>query len=911
MSKNNKIIQSSLVSGILSEEAIGRLDYPKYYNGVAEANNMVVQTTGGMNKRAGFQHLASLQSEYRMFEFLFNTEDKYVVLIGEKSIKIWDIMNPTSKTFIDVENLGYLYTKTEAFELDFVQSADTMILTHGKYAPQKLVRYRHTDGSNTWKLEKIELKNIPQFNWDTNKHDAGASRVKKSKENADGILNLRDDILDAIKLGESVTPRIPHKLVDVGEVTTSLGTTTTTNTTERGLFTYPDGELLKTVGEDNFYARVMPLSTYKVYSSSYPDTMMVGYQYDKTRVEFQVIPTIFNGAIVGVTVDIINLSSGNDLIINNQEMTQNYNVYIPWNGGGATPDSGDQYITLNGQLIGVLGIYSTEAVIFKERDDGIVFLLYTGESRWGTKITIEEAGATVSKSHTVAWDELLSETIQTTIRNRITLKDTDYDNLDSDQLKILLGDDFTDEINQEINKVLGTWDKPLENIHDVWSNERGYPKYCTFYQNRLFFAGTPSKPLSVWGSVLNDYFNFDISESDADYAIADTINSNTLNHITGIYPSNVLQIYTSGSEYTNSTVPITPTTSAWTFQTGMGSHDNVSKDSLDGSTIFIDRSGAIRNFIYNYDSNSYLSKDLGLLAKQIIDDPQELVIIRSSQIDLSKLVYFRNKNGTLAVLNIDRNEQILSWTNWETNGEIVSIVGVDQSLFALVKKNGLYSFEVLNRREYSYNAKYNPNNDVFLDSYIERLGEDGNQGCADSLGGASGFDFNLDGTLGSCPAFVYENYQQSTIIDGLDFYNGTDVTVMLDKFYMGEYSVTNGSITVPRTFGIAQIGYKYEGTIKTLPLSSAQYGGQLDYNRVVKIVANFNKSSGITIDDQFISERDFDTYVFGSAPKEISGIREIYTLGWDRMIQFTIKSEYPYRMNLLSFTSYLDSNSAL
>ena len=792
MSKNNKIIQSSLVSGVLSEDAIGRLDYPKYYNGCAEATNMFVQPVGGMDKRAGFEQLATLPSDYRMFEFLFNTNDKYVVLIGEMSIKIWDIMNPTANTFIDVTNLAQLYTLQQAKELDFVQSGDTMILTHGDIQPQKLVRYRYDSGVIEWKLEVITLTNIPQFNWDTNKHDAGASRVLKSKAGNNDILNLRDDILDAISLGEGVTPRVPSKDIDVSVTTVGGTTTTTTNIKERGEFRYPSG-------------------------------------YDLSH----------------------------------------------------DPEPTD-----------------------------------TG-TRWGTRLTIIEEGGSVSNSSSMVWDELLSDTIQKAIRSRITMKSTDYSSLSAEQLTLLIGSDFTPEINAEITKVLGTWDAPTKNIHDVWGIDsnginHGYPKYCTFYQNRLFFAGSPAKPLTVWGSVLNDYFNFDISEADADYAIADTINSNTLNHITGIYPSNVLQLYTSGSEYTNASAPITPTDSAWTFQTGMGSKANVALDSLDGTTIFIDRSGAIRDFVYNFQSDNYISKNLALLARQIIKTPDQLVIIRSSQIDLSKLVYFRNSDGSLAVLNIDKNESILAWTDWNTNGEIVEIVGVDQSLFVLVKKNGVYSFETLNRREYTYNTVYNQDNSVYLDSYTERIGIVADPLCANTVGGDKGTDFAMNGRWGTaCSMFVNPALIHDTDITGLEFYEGTDVTVMLDKFHMGTYKVTAGKITVPRTFIKAQIGYPFTGRIKTLPLSSSTYGGQMDYNRIVKIVANFNRSTAVTIDNQYITDRDFGTYTFGSAPKELSGIREVYTLGWDRFIQFEVKSEYPYRMNLLSFTSYLDSNSAV
>ena len=837
MAGNNRIIQSSLVSGILSEDAIGRIDYPKYYNGCAEAKNVFVQPVGGMEKRAGFQFLAPLEKDYRMFEFLFNTNDKYVVLIGDNDIKIWDIMNPTSNEFQPVEvdktiarfwelstDLNaQLYTLKQAKELDFVQYGDTMILTHGEVRPQKLVRYRTPEGVVTWKLEVIKLENIPQFNWDTNRHDPGASRVLKAENRTNDILNLRDDIIDAISLGEGSNPRIPEENVDISTVEVDGKITTTTTTTTRDEFWYPSGNTEQTPAQE----------------------AKPGYWKETTE----------DDGYGGTTT------------------TKVWVEPVPYNPGDT-------------------------------------------EKRWGTKITIvEDDGNKSNTSTAMTWDDPLDKTIKDAIRNRITLKNTDYNDLDAEQLRSLIGDDYTDEINSIINDVLGTWDRPEENISNVWGLDKngvdhGWPRYCTFYQSRLFFAGSPAKPLTVWGSVLNDFFNFDISESDDDYALADTINSNTLNHITGIYPSNVLQVYTSGSEYTNESTPMTPTNSVWTFQTGMGSKDNVALDSLDGNTIFIDRSGAIRDFIFDYDTNKYISKNIALLARQVIKNPYQLVIIRSSQVDLSKLVYFLNEDGTIAVLNIDKGEGILAWTEWELNGEVVEIVGVDQSLFAIVKRGERYSLECLNRREYTYNTEYKAKNNVYLDAFEERIGSIGLEECIPSIGGLYGNEWKLDGIWGTgCPMFVNLTNIGEVIIDGLEFYNNTKVTVLLDRYYMGEFLVEDGKITVPRMFGMAQIGYPYSAVIKTLPLTSAQYGGQLNYNRIVKIIANFNRSTAVTIDGQFITDRDYDSYKFSTPPQALSGLKEVYTLGWDRFIQFEIRSDYPYRMNLLSFTSYLDSNS--
>lgn len=799
-----------MVSGILSTDAIGRTDISKYYNGVAEATNMVVEPLGGLKKRVGFEYLGNPGADYRLFEFLFNTDDKYVVLLGNEAIKIWDIMvnDWVDDTIINIDvgqaeivddagvvttpykPAAHAYTTEQAKQVDFVQSADTMIITHGDIRPQKLVRYRDNDNVVTeWKLEVIELTNIPQYNWEPSvgAHDSGASRVLKAEDNENDILRLRDEITNAISLGEGLMPRIESTETETITLNVSAGEDIiTTTTTNRAEFEHPADD--------------------------------------------------------------------------------------------AHPEAYD---------------------------------------RWGIKTVTEKkhsAEGDVFESTTVIiWDKPMKEIIDEAVRNRISLKDSNYSLLTQSQLEALIGEDFTDEINDILTTILGDYDDVSDADYGGWVDnvwgvattrtsqpqatvnvDRGWPRYCTFYQNRLFFAGTPKKPMSIWGSVVNDFFNFDISESDADYGIADTLNANTLNHITGIFPAKVLQIYTSGAEYVNISTPITPTTSNWVFQTGMGSRANVSLDSLDGSTLFIDRSSAIREFTYNYEQDNYIAKNIALLARQVIRNPSQVVIVRSSQIDLAKLVYFLNEDGSLAILNIDNNEKILAWTEWNTEGEIIQIVGVDQSLFILVKRNNEYLFELLGRAEFAFNNTYDEDKDIYLDS-----------------------SFVVAGT--STPG-EYEHIPTDITVG--DRFNGTKVTVMLDEYFHDEFPkdtvdvngnvvvnyVENGVITVDRTFAEAKIGYMFNGTVKTLPLSNPKYANQLEYKRIIKIIVNLFESSGVELDGQYVTDRNFDEYNLGTTPEVMSGMREVYVLGWDKLKDFSIESNYPYKFHILSFTSVIDSN---
>lgn len=43
----------------------------------------------------------------------------------------------------------------------------------------------------------------------------------------------------------------------------------------------------------------------------------------------------------------------------------------------------------------------------------------------------------------------------------------------------------------------GAWDQ----------NVFGWPRYVTYHENRLFWAGNKNEPLRIWGSIINDYYN--------------------------------------------------------------------------------------------------------------------------------------------------------------------------------------------------------------------------------------------------------------------------------------------------------------------------------------------------------------------------------------------------------------------
>lgn len=83
----------------------------------------------------------------------------------------------------------------------------------------------------------------------------------------------------------------------------------------------------------------------------------------------------------------------------------------------------------------------------------------------------------------------------------------------------------------------------------AWSDATGWPSVCSSFQNRAFFGNTDLLPNGLWGSVTNDYDNFDDSQTDDDNAISWYPTSDDINYIRFIVPYRSLTIHTNSGVY--------------------------------------------------------------------------------------------------------------------------------------------------------------------------------------------------------------------------------------------------------------------------------------------------------------------------------------------------------------------------
>ena len=145
-------IQTNFKSGVLSPQAHGRIDVAQYNNGLKTGTNITIENPGGAARRPGTLFLNEYDQDYvRLLPFTFNTEQTYLIVMYDQNIDIYyDNVQQTT--------ISSPYLKDEIPSIDWAQSADSMILTHGSHAPQIL---RRLGSHNTWELVPVPFVNAP------------------------------------------------------------------------------------------------------------------------------------------------------------------------------------------------------------------------------------------------------------------------------------------------------------------------------------------------------------------------------------------------------------------------------------------------------------------------------------------------------------------------------------------------------------------------------------------------------------------------------------------------------------------------------------------------------------------------------------------------------------------------------
>ena len=263
-----------------------------------------------------------------------------------------------------------------------------------------------------------------------------------------------------------------------------------------------------------------------------------------------------------------------------------------------------------------------------------------------------------------------------------------------------------------------TEDTPTEPV-DPFAEDHKYPSIVFLHQQRLGFASTNSKPLTIWMSQSGIYESMSKSTPpEEDDAIEVTLAAPQANRILWcISDRDGLVVGTEGGEWILKPTEgraITPNDLSFQPQTSHGSQAGSNPVLRAGNALlFIQRGGrVVRALGYEFSSDKYNAVDVTLLARHMFS--KHKITAWAWQAEPYAICWILRDDGVLCGFTFMEDQKVFAWHRHITNGKILNIAcipgadGNDQLWLLVKRKEG-----------------------EFGDIYIERMRDFGNDDASD------------------------------------------------------------------------------------------------------------------------------------------------------------------------------------
>jgi hypothetical protein len=399
---------------------------------------------------------------------------------------------------------------------------------------------------------------------------------------------------------------------------------------------------------------------------------------------------------------------------------------------------------------------------------------------------------------------------------------------------------------------------------DVWSSSRGWPRSATFHEGRLFFGGSKSRPSTVWGSVVADFFNFDPGQQLADEAVEATLDTDEVNAINSIVSNRDLLVFTSGGEFfvpQGSLDPIEPTNIIFKVTTRTGSKA-LKPISTENATYFIQRQGnQLIEYVFQDSDVNYRSQNFSLFSSHLVDNPVDISHVNPTSTSRPHTIILINQDGTIAAYPFIRYQQVISPSLWTTDGLFKNACSDFDEIYVVVKRtiNG---------------------SDVY---HLEK--------------------FDFDFTTDAATQFYDTTLPATTTVSGLSYLEGETVDIVRDDLALNQQTVSSGEVTldiVPTEY--VEVGIPYTPIIETLPIETRLPNGNVQgfLKRITEVNLILNSTQSIKVDTEEVSFRNLENLSLGNGIEFYTGIKTVQPLnGFTEESTLTITQTKPLFFTLL------------
>lgn len=321
----------------------------------------------------------------------------------------------------------------------------------------------------------------------------------------------------------------------------------------------------------------------------------------------------------------------------------------------------------------------------------------------------------------------------------------------------------------------------------AWTKTSGYPTCATFFQDRLCFAGTRTKPQRVWMSKSGDYENFGVEKEDGTVTDSSAVSADLLSlksyRITHMDAGTDLLLLTDGNSWTISgSETVTPTNITPRTQQNYGVND-VTPIRVGARLVYVQRRGSVvRDMGYSYETDSYGGSDLTLLAKHLVDG-YSLSDSAYAQVPDS-ILYFVRSDGVILAMTYIPEQKVFGWSHIVTDGFVEAVEtaaeGDEDAVYIVVRREaGGRPVRYIERFALP-SASLSQQDHIFLDA-----------------------------------ARVFSFSEPCQEVTGLSHLEGKEVLAMGDGYLFEPMTVTAGKIRLPEAARRVTVGLPYKEKLLT------------------------------------------------------------------------------------------------
>ncbi len=345
----------------------------------------------------------------------------------------------------------------------------------------------------------------------------------------------------------------------------------------------------------------------------------------------------------------------------------------------------------------------------------------------------------------------------------------------------------------------------------AFSDRNGYPVGVTFYQGRLCFGGTITRPQTLWLSRIQSPFDFTIGtlatdgmsfQTDAEGYEAITWLSSHLTLLVGT----TLGVWALSSPDGST---LTPESNRISRQMQLGAQKGFQAAPLQNNVLFLQYKGRKIQELTggSVEYGGYLASDLTQLATHITRGG----VTQIATGELPDSTLYLVSGGELALLTYERSQNVVGWARWVTDGDVESVAvtsgaGEDDDIYIVVNRGGSRYIEYFRPDM----LRIEEDNDVFNLRFLD---------C---------FTEKIDVTPFSTMA-------------GLDRFDGMEVDSFVDGEPNGPITVTGGVADFGRDVTNAVVGLPYTTEVRPMPIDFGAIGSKSTIN---DITIRFRNSLG-------------------------------------------------------------------